>query len=43
MTIQEAIRLLKLLRTYHNGTYAKAIDMAIKALKEKQQREDDGR
>lgn len=32
MTKEEAITLLKKLRTFHNGTYAKAIDMAIEAL-----------
>ena len=32
MNKEEAITLLEKLRTFHNGTYAKAIDMAIKAL-----------
>jgi len=32
MTREEATTLLKKLRTFHNGTYAKAIDMAISAL-----------
>ena len=32
MTREEAITLIKKLRTFHNGTYAKAIDMAIEAL-----------
>ncbi len=32
MTREEAITLLKKLRTFHNGTYAKSIDMAIEAL-----------
>lgn len=32
MTREEAMTLLKKLRTFHNGTYAKAIDMAIEAL-----------
>lgn len=32
MKRKEAITLLKKLRTFHNGTYAKSIDMAIEAL-----------
>ena len=32
MTRDEAIEMLKKLRTFHNGTYANAIDMAIDAL-----------
>lgn len=32
MTREEAITLLEKLRTFHNGTYAKSIDMAIEAL-----------
>ena len=32
MTREEAIQMLKKLRTFHNGTYAKPIDMAIEAL-----------
>lgn len=32
MTREEAITLLKKLRTFHNGTYAKAVDLAIEAL-----------
>ena len=32
MTREEAITMLKKLRTFHNGTYAKPIDMAISAL-----------
>lgn len=33
MTREEAITLIKKLRTFHNGTYAKAVDMSIDALK----------
>ena len=32
MTREEAITMLKKLRTFHNGNYAKVIDMAIEAL-----------
>ena len=32
MTREEAIMLLEKLRTFHNGTYAKSIDIAIEAL-----------
>lgn len=35
MTNKEAITLLKKLRIFHNGTYAKSIDMAIEALQAK--------
>jgi len=34
MTREKAITLLGKLRTFHNGTYAKSIDMAIEALEE---------
>ena len=36
MTREEAITMLKKLRTFHNGTYAKAVDLAIEALSEPQ-------
>lgn len=34
MTNEEAISNLKKLRSYHNGSYGTAIDMAIKALEQ---------
>lgn len=33
MTREEAIEGLKMVRTFHNGNYARHIDMAIEALK----------
>lgn len=34
MTKQEAIKNLKKCKSFHNGSYGKAIDMAIKALEQ---------
>ena len=34
MTPQEAIKNLKKLKSFHNGSYGTAIDMAIKALEQ---------
>lgn len=34
MTVEEAINNLKKLKSYHNGSYGTAIDMAIKALEQ---------
>lgn len=39
MTNEEAIKSLKKLKSFHNGSYGTAIDLAIKALEEQRNRD----